>query len=193
MWADPLTCATIPSSGLPADRRVSAYCFAPPCVTSPQLSKLCSSLVVSFVFGQDLVARLSLGSVRDLVRCAWWLSYGTNDPSESCASIMTRIASFQSGGGTREEREDISQQFIALRKTLEANMHMADLFPTGRVLLALRKGDLPSDYQAETHVEDLQVFEVNDVEVVFGQITFARDMLSCHLPHHYDHILHEFL
>ncbi|KZO93765.1 alpha/beta-hydrolase [Calocera viscosa TUFC12733] len=193
MWADPTTCRTIPSSGLPGDRRVSAYCFAPPCVTSPELSRLCSSLIVSFVFSQDLVARLSLGSVRDLVRCSWWLCYETKNPSES-SNIMTRIASYQSGGGTPEEREEISQQFIALRKTLEANMHMADLFPTGRVLIALRQSDLPSDHQSNTDPEEeFQMYEVDDVEIVFGQITFARDMLSCHLPHHYDQVLHEFL
>ena len=33
-------------------------------------------------------------------------------------------------------------QFFAVRKTLEANMQMADLFPPGRVLWALRDGDL---------------------------------------------------
>ncbi|KZT53382.1 hypothetical protein CALCODRAFT_525150 [Calocera cornea HHB12733] len=153
MWADPTTCQTVPASGLPGSRRVSAYCFAPPCVTSPELSRLCAALVVSFVFSQDLVARLSLGSVRDL--------------------------------------------FVALRKTLEANMHNADLFPTGRVLIALKQSDLPSDLPSadagSDAEEELQVYEINDVERVFGQITFARDMLSCHLPHHYDQILHEFL
>ena len=29
-WADPKTCLTTRSSGLPVGRRVSVYCFAPP-------------------------------------------------------------------------------------------------------------------------------------------------------------------
>ena len=30
MWADPETCLTVPSSGLPVGRQVQVYCFAPP-------------------------------------------------------------------------------------------------------------------------------------------------------------------
>lgn len=92
--------------------------------------------------------------------------------------------------------EIILLQFLAMRKTLEANMVMADLFPPGRVLWAVREGDLcpshrlnrkpsdssnetgevPSDDAAEGKV---RLFEVLDVEKMFGQMIFARDMLRC--------------
>jgi hypothetical protein len=86
-------------------------------------------------------------------------------------------------------------QFIAVRKTLEANMHMADMFPPGRVLWALRDSDLHPLHRlpkhgvhqkkdsrnpanAETEGKDrLRLFEVLDVEKVFSQIVFAKDML----------------
>src|ERR1700734_612534 len=82
-------------------------------------------------------------------------------------------------------------QFIAVRKTLEANMHMTDLFPPGRVLWALRDSDLHPSHQKhetkgskssgdakETGGQDkLRLFEVLDVEKVFSQIVFAKDML----------------
>lgn len=32
MWADPVTCLTVPSSGLPPDHNVSVYCIGPPYV-----------------------------------------------------------------------------------------------------------------------------------------------------------------
>ena len=86
--------------------------------------------------------------------------------------------------------EDISK-FIAVRKTLEANMQMAHTFPPGRVLWALRESDLhpshrshdpektsPSSSSSSQQVDKLRLFEVLDVEKVFSQIVFAKDMLG---------------
>lgn len=80
MWATPETCLTHKASGLPVGRRVSSYCFAPPCVVSPRLSAkaAASGLIISFVYGHDIVSRLSLGSVRDLTRGAVWLCAAEN-------------------------------------------------------------------------------------------------------------------
>lgn len=55
MWADPETCLTVRSSGLPLGRKVSAYCFAPPYV-------IFSSMFVHLVWGdcgEDPVLRRS--------------------------------------------------------------------------------------------------------------------------------------
>ena len=70
MWADPRTCLTHRQSGFPLNRHVSAYCYAPPCLTDAPLSKLTaqSGLITSFVYSHDVVSRLSLGSIRDLQR-----------------------------------------------------------------------------------------------------------------------------
>lgn len=77
-------------------------------------------------------------------------------------------------------------QFLAMRKTLEANMHMANLFPPGRVLWALREGDLDPAQRLPTTqakgADKLRLFEVQDVEQVFGQIVFAKDMLRYVFP-----------
>ena len=68
-----------------------------------------------------------------------------------------------------------------MRKTLEANMHMAHLYPPGRVLWAMRDSDLdPSQRSAsagQAGKDKLRLFDVQDVEQVFGQIVFAKDML----------------
>ena len=78
-------------------------------------------------------------------------------------------------------------------------MQMADLFPPGRVLWALRDGDLHPAHRLgagsgrASPKEKVRLFEVVDVKQVFGQIIFARDMLSSHLPHQYDRVLHELL
>jgi hypothetical protein len=93
---------------------------------------------------------------------------------------------------------DGESQFIAVRKTLEANMQMANMYPPGRVLWAMRDSDLHPSHRKPTGPasarspassannkgpeDKLRLFEVLDVERVFSQIVFARDMLRFVFP-----------
>lgn len=76
-------------------------------------------------------------------------------------------------------------QLLSLRKTLEANMHMADLYPAGNVFWAIHENDidataLPSSAANATVAQTkLRLFQVDRVEKVFDQVVFARDMLRC--------------
>ncbi|KDQ14214.1 hypothetical protein BOTBODRAFT_110458 [Botryobasidium botryosum FD-172 SS1] len=197
MWADPETCLTVPSSGLPKGRKVFAFCLASPCVTSPALSRLSTRLITSFIYSHDVVSRLSLCSVRDLNRAAVWLCHANEDPETpelAFRAVLGRAMKLKSGGmfgsgsGEGDTRREV-EWFVALRKTLEANMKYADLFPPGRVFWAIRDADLhpshrrspPSKNQAPNS-DDLRLFRVKDVDVCFGQIEFAKDFLSSHLP-----------
>ncbi|TDL29019.1 alpha/beta-hydrolase [Rickenella mellea] len=204
-WADPKTCLTVRSSGLPSGRRVSAYCFAPPCLTSAALASHSSKLITSFVHSHDVVARLSLGSVRDMTRASLWLCNAQQrGEGDGYGGVTKRALKWNAGYGAGDDPD----WFLSIRKTLEANMHMAHLFPPGRVLWAIRDGDLQPAHRLNgplpaadggsptgfKHAEGkVRLFEVLDVEEVFGQITFARDMLSAHLPDQYDRVLHELL
>ncbi|KAK2462270.1 hypothetical protein APHAL10511_005576 [Amanita phalloides] len=204
MWADPKTCLTVPSSGLPVGRRVYVYCFAPPCLTDANLSKLADRLVVSFVYSHDVIARLSLGSVRDLRNAAMWLceAEATNN-GDGWSAVTRKAKAWKSLGNEGREEFD---WFIAMRKTLEANMQNVNMFPPGRVLWAVRENDLdPSHNSPVWHTttdsvnacrgnpNKLRLFEVLDVEKIFSQIVFAKDMLMAHMPHQYDRVLHDLL
>ncbi|KZT66992.1 alpha/beta-hydrolase [Daedalea quercina L-15889] len=200
MWANPYTRLTHQHSGLPRRRMVSAYCLAPPCLTSPALGKIAadSGLIVSFVYSTDIVSRLSLGSVRDLTRCAAWLCKAEDEHGEGYSKVTKRALRWKSGYG----KEGYSEWFLAMRKTLEANMHMTQLFPPGRVLWAMCDGDLhPANrlrhHEGQTKAgkgeDKVRLFEVLDVQRAFDQIVFARDMLSSHMPHQYDRVLNELL
>ena len=73
-------------------------------------------------------------------------------------------------------------QFLSIRKTLEANMQMDRLYPPGKVWWAVRgSSDSPTYPQATSAnvPENVKLYEVLDVEKVFGQVVFARDMLRC--------------
>lgn len=66
-------------------------------------------------------------------------------------------------------------QFIAVRKTLEAKMSFAHLFPPGRLWWAVRDESLHPSHQSAGG--GLRLFEVHHVEQVFRQIEFKGDML----------------
>ncbi|KAJ2922517.1 hypothetical protein H1R20_g14578, partial [Candolleomyces eurysporus] len=85
--------------------------------------------------------------------------------------------------------------FIAVRKTLEANMQNCDMYPPGRVFWAVRDRDFhPSHQRYQDYAKaKLRLFEVLNVREVFSQIVFAQNMLSSHMPHQYDKVLHELL
>jgi len=201
MWADPKTCLTVRKSGLPPGRKVQSYLFAPPCITDAELSKLSSSLIHSFVYSHDIVSRLSLGSVRDLTLAASWLCEADEKGNgEGYAGIAKRALMTKAGYGDAGNAD----WFLSVRKTLEANMQMAHLYPPGRVWWAIRDGDLdpinrvvPAPQAESSKLKEIaakdkvRTFEVLDVEQVFGQIIFAGDMLSSHMPHQYDKVLQE--
>ncbi|KAJ3756522.1 hypothetical protein EV360DRAFT_47831 [Lentinula raphanica] len=193
MWADPKTCLTVHSSGLPINRRVSVYCFAPPALTDASLGKLAEHLIVSFVYSHDVVSRLSLGSVRDLKNAASWLCEANENHSQDAGfnEVTSRASKWKAGKGTADD----PHWFIAVRKTLEANMQMSNTFPPGRVLWALRESDLHFSHRLDTSTnsDKLRLFEVLNVAKVFDQIVFAKDMLGAHLPHKYDSVLHDLL
>ncbi|KAJ3738904.1 hypothetical protein DFH05DRAFT_1515723 [Lentinula detonsa] len=193
MWADPKTCLTVRSSGLPIDRKVSVYCFAPPALTDASLGKLAENLIVSFVYSHDVVSRLSLGSVRNLKNAASWLCEANESHSQDAGFnvVTARASKWKAGKGTADD----PHWFIAVRKTLEANMRMSNTFPPGRVLWALRESDLHPSHRTDTskNSDKLRLFEVLDVAAVFSQIVFAKDMLGAHMPHKYDSVLHDLL
>ncbi|EIW82146.1 hypothetical protein CONPUDRAFT_55026 [Coniophora puteana RWD-64-598 SS2] len=194
MWADPHTCLTVASSGLPPNVPLSVYGVAPPCIGDAALSRLASKMVVSFVWSDDIVSRLSLGSVCDIRNAASWLceAQERTGGTEGYAAVTQRARQWSAGMGTSED----PQWFLAIRKTLEVNMQVADLFPAGRVLWAVRDSDLHPSHQLSSASEvpnKLRLFEVLDVSKVFSQIVFSRNMLGAHMPHRYDQVLHELL
>ncbi|TEB29538.1 alpha/beta-hydrolase [Coprinellus micaceus] len=211
IWADPATCLTVPSGGLPVGRHVQVYCFAPPALTDASLSRLADKLVHSFVYSNDIVSRLSLGSIRDLRNTAMWLCEANEaqegkSTGEGYSAISERARKWKAGKGSPGDME----WFVAMRKTLEANMQNCDMYPPGRVFWAIRDSDFHPTHrrckgqQQGEHsssgstveggeADKLRLFEVLDVKEVFSQVVFAQNMLSSHMPHQYDNILHELL
>ncbi|KAG0233650.1 hypothetical protein BGW42_007323 [Actinomortierella wolfii] len=75
LWADPTTGFTPPlksgasedtTMALPPGRRVRCYAYGSPKVMCPRLSRRSTKLITSISYGDDVVGRLSLGSVRNI-------------------------------------------------------------------------------------------------------------------------------
>jgi hypothetical protein len=166
------------------------------CLVDADLSRLASKLIVSFINSDDIVSRLSLGSVRDIRNAALWLCEANESGGREGYSVVThRTSQWKSGEGTTEDMHWVSTsslfyiisyvrsffptKFLATRKTLEANMQMSDLFPPGRVFWARGDGDLPHSQRTGSEKESTKVrlFEVLDTEKVFSQIVFSKNML----------------
>lgn len=204
MWADPTTGLTTCSSGLPAGRRLHAYCFAVPCVTSSQLGRSVGSIITSFTYSYDLVCRLSLGSIQDIRNCSAWLCYQDKEAHHgdgTMNALMKQAFEYQSGRINASQRAELEHEFLVLRKTLEANMNNTHLFPPGKVLYALTsKDDILETAGPDDSVivagKKQRLFRVKDDDAsalikVFGQIIMSRNMLSCHMPNVYDNRLHD--
>lgn len=170
------------------------------CILDAKLSKLSSSLVRSFVYSHDVVSRLSLGSVRDITSAASWLcDADERGNGEGYTGIFRRALMQKAGYGDIGSLDWVyftclylhphlilcSLQFLSIRKTLEANMQMDRLYPPGKVWWAASgNSDSPTYHPQATSTntgcdipENVRLYEVLDVEKVFGQVVFARDML----------------
>ncbi|PWN47884.1 hypothetical protein IE53DRAFT_371080 [Violaceomyces palustris] len=216
LWASPMTCLTRTSSGFPEGRRVHAFCFAVPCVMSSGLSKSCRELITSYTHSYDLVCRLSLGAVRDLRNAVAWLCYEDSEGAKRVGSSaaqnikMTKLMkkAFEHQAGRLGEGEGISTEgseetetkagverdFLIIRKTLEANMTSAHLFPPGNIFCSFSPGDLSTESNFEKGENStIRLFKLKqdaNLAHVFGQIIFSKSMLSCHMPNVYDQSLH---
>lgn len=337
LWADPRTTLTTPASGLPAGRKLHAYCYACPCTMSAALGTRCANLITTYALSYDLVCRLSLGSVKDIRNACAWILYEDKqqaqaqrrpgvgataaeegvgfDPKDRSTplritTLLTRAFEHQAGrlDDTEEEeasddgetaaqpepvtpsslslasssssdtddddadtiageseadanadavslaptfdttfttstsnttssadtaakmhteappapprpskKRQVEQDFLALRRTLEANMLNVELYPPGQIIYLFRGGDLitdapagagempPPSSDAANNPRDPRrkvpraftlraptpgsVRKGGRVEKVFAQIQFSKGLLSTHMPHAYGQVL----
>lgn len=143
--------------------------------------------------------------------------YGLNRPLR-LTNIMQRAFVHQSGqlDSHPQQKADLEADFLALRKTLEANMRHVELYPPGSVLYSLARDDVLPHLQAprssasdsaaststNTNSNDAlartaTLYRLRDDgeehadgrTAVFGQIIHARGMLSRHMPHLYHYAI----
>ncbi|RUS13629.1 Alpha/Beta hydrolase protein, partial [Endogone sp. FLAS-F59071] len=203
LLASPTTCTTTESSGLPPNRPVHAFAFAAPCAMSAPLSRRAERLITSLVYADDVITRLSFGSVRDLRNIAAWLVQGDKD-EPLYANIIREAVNYQTGMYDTEpkKKDEIKNWFLSLRTTLHANMQNDKLYPGGRIYWVLPVNDADAnanpnaDARSVAHMNpddpegsSYKLYKIDDVEEVLSEIIFSRNMMFDHFPTQYEDVL----
>ncbi|TPX51847.1 hypothetical protein SeLEV6574_g00020 [Synchytrium endobioticum] len=165
LWGNPATGTLNGSFGLPVGRVIQCFAFACPQVVDKDTSKLLQSLVISTAIEDDFIPRLSLGSVRDLRNVVVWM----RDNDDLTKGVRTRaVASMSSSTPLWDLPE--AQVDVALAHGIQTICFQNEkLYPAGRVIWIVKK----------------KVYEVMDLEEVFGCLVFSSTMASKHMPHIY--------
>jgi hypothetical protein len=164
------------SAEFPQDTKIHCYVYGCPAVMSADLSKACIELVSTFVFRNDIVARLSMGLVSDFRNV-------TINISEEDGIAETVIG--KALGIFKEPEGEIKDDlwYWALFKTLRADMKAEKLYPPGKVFWI--NSPITTTKTTMPHHVHVRVDLVDDVETAFSEIAFSTTMFSDHSPHHY--------
>ena len=134
-------------------------------------SNLLQSLVISTAVDDDVIPRLSLGTVRDLRDVVLWMR--RND--DLIKGIRTRALTSMSSSIPLHSLPE-AQVDVGLAYEIETVCFQNEkLYPAGRIIWIMKK----------------KVYEVLDVEAVFGCLLFSSTMAGRHLPHIYHGAINE--
>lgn len=162
---------------------ISSFGYGTPACLSPSLCCATAGLIVTCVNGFDVIPSLSFGLVRDFKSISQVLS---QDESGVLAGIGKRLIS---GAGTGKQASAADDDYLfAVLKTLRCQMDHDKLVPPGRLLTiqtSLHRCHVPSTGHA-TQGTRVVVSEVVDVQSRFGEMMFAKTMLSDHSPVAYE-------
>ncbi|KAI9364485.1 hypothetical protein DFJ73DRAFT_809679 [Zopfochytrium polystomum] len=207
-WGDPTTGRLAPSSGLPGVGVVPLHCYAfasPAIIARSQTSGVggttwasgFESLITTVVTGDDLVPRLSLGSVRDLAGAAAWMHLHRNTVA---AALIGQAMSFDpprrdSDGSvliTDGNGGEISANAVLDR--IRSRCFKADkLYPTGRILWIKNDETNASNYSGSNR-SSCSIREVlRPEDGVLDGLVFSSSMMADHMPQNCDQFVQSFI
>ncbi|KAI7826983.1 hypothetical protein BC939DRAFT_109961 [Gamsiella multidivaricata] len=204
-------------SFLPPGRRVRCYAYGIPKVMCPRMSKRAIKLVTSLSYGDDVVGRLSLGSVRNIGHAMRALLAMRPPPPPSPPATPSPPSSPRMGA-TSTEIESDNASIRSIKSTVRSGLystspssspsspprashttgghlhpplqrqHSSDSVRTFQTTTTTSPGSLHPDSQ-NTDKLLYRMYAVPEPEHVFDEMLFSRRMWSDHLPLTYEFIL----
>ncbi|ORY84419.1 hypothetical protein BCR37DRAFT_386580 [Protomyces lactucae-debilis] len=162
---------------------ISSFGYGTPACLSPSMCCATAGLIVTCVNGFDVVPSLSFGLVHDFKSISQVLS---QDESGVLARIGKRLVSGAAAGIQASAADD--DYLFAVLKTLRCQMDHDKLVPPGRLLniqASRHRCHSPTAGHAMQGTR-VVVSEVVDVQARFGEMVFAKTMLSDHSPVAYE-------
>ena len=176
---------------------------------SARLSKAVKGLITCFVYskfslriqlliliGNDVVASLSIGLIRDFRNVTYnlWREPGM---AESVIGKVLGVFPGKSASPVRDESEEL--WCWALLKTLRADMDAEKLYPPGRIFWINARTEYMSVTESSASQpplsfttapgETMTMHLVEDVEFAFSEFTFSSTMFTDHAPNNYEYAL----
>jgi len=181
--------------GDPKDK-IRAYSYGGASVLSKDFDLYLKHVVTSVVFGNDIVPRLSYGSIKDL--CKIILTFEQVDLEEP--QFLKNILNLDIG----EEFNDIKDEDIAqvqreldlYQKIKRELMDSVKLYQMGNTYYlepvrkpkkneATKGGDADADKQKASQDYDFMICEIKNKDF-FEEIIFSRELVKHHFPHLYE-------
>lgn len=162
-------------SPLPGGRPMRCFCYGPPATICEELRKVTRPLIVSVVYGNDIIPCLSLGLLRDFTAVA-----SETQKNHSLLAVARLILS----GAPREDYGDIA---LTELERLRALMNNQKLVPPGEVyhLQSSTILDRQDSHGKTREATRLVASIVVDVDKRFKEPIFGRDIIH-HNPTFYE-------
>ncbi|KAJ1564580.1 hypothetical protein HK096_007267 [Nowakowskiella sp. JEL0078] len=188
LWADPTTGLTRPKNEninpLPLNRKCRCVAFGSPCTMSKSLAAICSrdGFIVSVLNQDDVVGRLSLGTIKDARNIA--TAFQMHVEVGVMNQLWSDTVSFQDWKKAKAMGKVSGSwkgimDWEHLRSSIEKEAVWSELlYPPGRLLWIQN--------EKNGQFEKLNVVEVLNVSKVFGYLEMSEKMLAQHLPHSYE-------
>ncbi|RKP25728.1 hypothetical protein SYNPS1DRAFT_11374, partial [Syncephalis pseudoplumigaleata] len=175
-WPPSRRFVTAASSPLPAGRPIRCFAYGSPCVADTDLRRYAQGLVTTIVHGHDIVPTLSLGVLHDFKAISVSL-YAEHKLAED---IIARC-----------RQPDQADWYWSLIKTLRADMTARKLYPPGDVYMVESSQEhyLEKGGATPRNCIRARMMRVLQVEERFGELIFAKRMLSDHAPTGYEQCL----
>jgi Lipase (class 3) len=157
-------------------KNLKVFAYGPPPVLSSSLNYLLKDTVYSCIYGNDLVARLSYGSIKDLSEMIVYLNNKEiNDPEFKNSEISSKW-----GSGVHTDALDV----ITIYKDIKKNFKEIKLEPPGTVLQIYHR-EKHSDYSLISNRDDLYVGKFVKSNF-YDEIIMDKTSLLDHMPNEYE-------
>lgn len=164
------------------EMNIECYAFAPPCVVDIELAASACKYIKSYVLENDVVPRLSYGSMEFLKDTTIELmsqSQGNTHRILQAAAAGGQLSQgiSQKIGGILNYKQEVNTSDLGKSNTLEDK-----LFPAGRVYHLFKDNDLCTQFKATNKPVFCMEKSNNSF---FGEIIVSQTMFSDHMPNAY--------
>ncbi|KAI8805399.1 hypothetical protein BJ742DRAFT_405546 [Cladochytrium replicatum] len=221
LWTDPRTSHTRDSTMtttddialLPPGRKIRCIGFGSPCTMSEPLSRICRPFITSVVIGDDIIGRLSVGSVRDLRNVCSVFKNGAqlgialpkdadggSGTSGLVRELMSEVTQNQNAAAanaefTRPEYPPMNRDWVKIWDEVRREAVWSELlYPAGRVLWIVPKRNVVAGRDGGVGGDPIgggewEIVEAQELRECFGHLVFSSDMLALHMPNSYERVI----